>query len=289
VDGSGHVGLSFVVSGPDADLLEGFFLMHSTLAGIEEKSDGSLLYYIPASEWTKTFQESLQAFCREHPTIEFLGSEEIVDRDWNAEWEATILPQLATSELVITPSWKLEEARQMGAKYTITIDPKMSFGTGHHETTRLCLQAIEEMEVAGKRVLDLGTGSGILAMYALMRGARSAVGIDMDSWSIANAAENRALNNISESQFEIRQGTLETAARESETFDLILANLHRNILIENAGLLRKHSRANAWLVLSGILVYDVAEIRGAFEGARFTFSKELRENEWSCLVFQASK
>jgi ribosomal protein L11 methyltransferase len=287
---SGHVGLSFEASGHHSDLLEGFFLTHSTLAGIEEKSDGSLLYYIPASEWMKDFQESLQTFCLEHSEIEFLGSTKIQDHDWNAEWEATILPQRATTELVITPSWKLEEARAMSSKYTIQIDPKMSFGTGHHETTRLCLHAIEEIELSGMNVLDLGTGSGVLAMYALMRGAKHAVGIDTDSWSITNAVENRTLNNISESQFEIRQGTLETAAREGETFDVILANLHRNILIENARLLREHATPNAWLVLSGILVYDVAEIRTAFEDKHlFTFAKELRENEWICLIFQASK
>jgi ribosomal protein L11 methyltransferase len=286
---SGYIGLSFEASGADADLLEAFFLIHSTLAGVEEKNDGSLLYYIPFPEWTEAFQEWLEAFCTEHSEIEFLGSEEIEDHDWNAEWEATIVPQRATTELVITPSWKSKEAFEMRAKYTITIDPKMSFGTGHHETTRLCMKAIEEMNLAGKRALDLGTGSGVLAMYALMRGAKHAVGIDTDSWSITNALENRALNNISESQFEIRQGTLGTAAKESESFDLILANLHRNILIENARLLRKHMAPSAWLVLSGILMYDVAEIRAAFESERFTFSKELRENEWSCLIFQASK
>ena len=288
MEGSGHVGLSFGAHGPEADIVEGFFLTHSTLAGIEEKSDGSLIYYVPHSEWTKDFEAAFGDFCREHPTVVFLGFEEIEDRDWNAEWEATILPERATNDLIISPSWKLEEARKMAPKYLVTIDPKMSFGTGHHETTRLCLRAIEELDVAGKRVLDLGTGSGVLAIYALLRGAENAVGIDTDAWSIANAAENRALNDLRESQFEIRQGTLANASHEGETFQVILANLHRNLLIENAGTLRSHAAHDAWVILSGILVYDSQEIREVYEQENnFRFVKELRENEWSCLVFQA--
>jgi ribosomal protein L11 methyltransferase len=290
VTGRGHIALRFEAHGSNADRIEGFFLTHSTLSGVEEKSDGSIVFYIPFAEWTSDFETAMQAFCREHPEVEFLGSEEIPERDWNAEWEATVRPVWATSELIVTPSWNMEDAGSMGSKHTIAIDPKMSFGTGQHETTRLCLRAIEEMGIAGKRVLDLGTGSGILAIYALMRGAGKAIGIDTDAWSIANATENRALNNISESQFEIRLGTLADAAPDDETFDVILANLHRNILIENVGLLHRHSALEATLVLSGILVYDVAEVRAAFEGQRlFILTKELRENDWSCLIFQASK
>ncbi len=265
--------------------LEGFFLTHASFAGAQENDDGTVTFYIPHSEWNVDFEQSLHAFCREYPDVEFLGTETIEDRNWNAEWEATITPVQATRDLVITPSWKMEDAKKLGAKHIITIDPKMSFGTGHHETTRLCLAAMEELAMDGRAVLDIGTGSGVLAMYALLRGAKQAVGIDTDLWAIENAIENRALNNFSERQFEIRQGTMDEVVKE-EKFDVILANLHRNLLLSTVGQMQTHATDGAYVILSGILCYDASEVRAAYEKVNFKFIRELNENEWTALVFQ---
>jgi ribosomal protein L11 methyltransferase len=280
-----HAALQFDASDESRGALEGFFLTQTSLAGTEEDDDGSITFYVPASEWNSDFEQSLHAFCRDYSDVEFLGAEMIEDRNWNAEWEATIAPVEATRDLVITPSWKMEDAKKMGAKHIITIDPKMSFGTGHHETTRLCLVAIEELAMDGRAALDLGTGSGVLAMYALLRGAKHAVGIDTDLWAIDNAIENRALNNFSEQQFEIRQGTMGEVVKE-EKFDVILANLHRNLLLSTAGAMQTLAADGAYLILSGILCYDASEVRAAYEKANFKFIRELNENEWTALVFQ---
>ena len=191
----------------------------------------------------------------------------------------------ATPELVITPSWKKEDAKKLGSKHIIAIDPKMSFGTGHHETTRLCLTAIESFELDGCAVLDIGTGSGVLAIYALLRGAREAVGVDTDEWAIENARENRMRNHCSDRQFEIRAGTLDRI-RKQEVFHLIVANLHRNVLLEVVDQIHSHAIRDAYVILSGILIYDAEEIRSAYEKAKFTFVRELKENEWACLIFQ---
>ncbi len=264
------------------DALEGFFLLKTSLGGIQENDDGSLLFFIPEEEWNSELEEELHS---RFPMVNLFGTEIIEEKNWNAEWESSIIPVRVTEELVISPSWKLNEAKAIGSKYLLIIDPKMSFGTGHHETTRLCLKAIEEIPMSGLRVLDIGTGSGILALYAIVRGANSVVGIDTDQWSIDNAQENRSLNSIPESQFEIRSGTLD-GIEKGEKFDLILANIHRNVLLQIAEQIASHAKKGAFVVLSGILMYDADEIRALYEQS-MTFVRELKENEWSALVFRA--
>lgn len=269
------------------ELLHGFMLMTFAPQGIEEV-DGETIYYIEHAEWTPEKEAGVQHFLSQHTSVRFLGSETIEDRDWNAEWEATIEPQWATLKLVIAPSWKMDDARAMKSEYLITIDPKMSFGTGHHETTRLCLAAIEQLDTRGKHVLDIGTGTGVLAMYALLRGATDAVGIDTDEWSILNVKENRALNDISLEQFDIRQGTLDAVVHTNEQFDIILANIHRNVLIDIAKAMMVHANPGAYTVLSGLLVYDLEEVRDIYESVGWRFIQEARENEWACLIFQCA-
>ena len=282
--------LTFRADLDSEDALQGFMMMQTTVEGIEESSDGLLHYCIPLVEWTESFKSDLDEFLNRLParSAAFLRAEPLEIKDWNALWEASIEPLQASPELVITPSWKLEEAKAIGAKYLMVIDPKMSFGTGHHETTRLCLRAIESLDVARKAMLDVGTGSGVLAMYALMRGASHAIGIDTDQWSVENVEENRGRNGLTEAQFEVKRGTLQTAIDTSMKFDIILANIHRNILLEIADSLADHSHSGTYLVLSGLLTYDAAEVLERYHIAGFESVDELRENEWVALVMKYS-
>jgi ribosomal protein L11 methyltransferase len=281
-----YIALEFSADLQHVDALQGFFLMNSELGGVQENDDGTVTFFIPVSEWNPRLEDSLTEFCSQNEGIEFLGSEKIEDRDWNAEWEASIGVQWITGELVITPSWRIDEAKALSPKYLIVIDPKMSFGTGHHETTRLCLRAIETIEMDGKTLLDIGTGTGILAIYSLQRGAMNAIGVDTDSWSIENSIANRSLNNIPESRLEIRKGTIEIAIDSEEKFDVILANIHRNVLIEMASQIRSHLIINGMLILAGILIYDSEEVRAAYEALGFNLIRETQENEWACLTLQ---
>jgi ribosomal protein L11 methyltransferase len=284
--GDAHIALKFGADAEQLDALQGFFLTNCSLGGVQENDDGTTTFFLPVSEWTPSFEDSLIEFCNRFDEIEFLGSEKIEDRDWNAEWEASIGVQWITADLVISPSWRLDEAKALSPKYLIVIDPKMSFGTGHHETTRLCLRAIETIEMNGKRVLDIGTGTGVLAIYALQRGAVSAIGVDTDSWSIDNSIANRTLNNITENQFEIRKGTIEETINPNEKFGVILANIHRNVLIEMAIRIKSHLTISGVVVLAGILIYDSEEVRSAYEAVGFNLINETNENEWSCLTLQ---
>jgi len=282
------IALKFEGDSEKLDSLEGFFLTNCTLGGIQENDDGSMTFFIPVSEWNPSFEKSLTEFCAQTEDIEYLGSDKIEDRDWNAEWEASIGVQWITDDLVITPSWRIDEAKSLLPKHLIVIDPKMSFGTGHHETTRLCLRAIETIDMKDKRILDIGTGTGVLAIYALQRGAMNAIGVDTDVWSIDNSIANRSLNDISESQFEIRKGTIEETINAIEKFDVILANIHRNVLIDIAIQIKSHLVTNGLLILAGILIYDSEEVRLAYEAIGFNLISETNENEWACLTLQLS-
>jgi len=270
------------------ELLNGFMLTNATVEGIEETPDGFISFYIPTEEWSEQLQTSLQALIAEQPkgSIELLTADELEQRDWNAEWEQGIEPQQITSDLVITPSWKLVEAAELDAKYQIVIDPKMSFGTGHHETTRLCLRAVETLDVRNQHILDIGTGSGVLAIYALLLGAKSAVAIDTDVWSVENSIENRDLNNIPEQKLEIRAGELAQTVKKEESFSLIFANIHRNVLIALADDIKSHLTSSGIIILSGILVYDADEVSSAYTSRGFQLKNRLQENEWVALVLQ---
>lgn len=284
-----HIILTFVASPDEEDLLSGYMLTRFTLGGIEETDAGEIRMYIPEAEWTREAQENLTVFLESDSEIALLNIEELDSkRNWNAEWEAGIEPQFVTDSLVITPSWKRAEVEST-REHVIVIDPKMSFGTGHHETTRLCLRAIEEIDVNDKRVLDLGTGSGILGIYTLQRSAAHVLGIDTDEWAAENVRENLGLNNISEQQFRIEQGTLDSVVPSDEKFDIIIANIHRNILLELASDLLRHLMPAGVLLLSGLLTIDSEEVTSAYSELGFLLSKTYSEGDWTALLFHTTE
>lgn len=278
-----HVALTVSVPFEREEDVKGYVLVNYTVEGFEEEPGGGIIIYVN-EEWGNEKQAGLDAALRELGA-RLVHAEVIENKDWNAEWEASIEPVQVTNELVITPSWKLDEAQAIGAKHLLVIDPKMSFGTGHHETTRLSLQLVEQIDCEGKTVFDVGTGTGALAMYALKRGAKRAVGIDTDEWSFKNAQENRSLNNFSQEEFDIRFGDLASTIKREERFDIVLANIHRNVLLPLAEKLYEHTAARGKLILSGLLTYDADEVRSAYAAQGFIFDTMLQEHEWVALMF----
>jgi ribosomal protein L11 methyltransferase len=280
---SNFLSLTFEVSLDSEEALKGYFLMGYDVQGFEESSTGLITVYLLREEWHESDKELLTEFLSGQKEIKLLDSETIEEKDWNAAWEAEIEPVQISKDLVITPSWKLDVAKKLNWKHLLIVDPKMSFGTGHHETTRLCLKAIEQIDCQGKTILDIGTGTGALAMYALKRGAVLAVGIDTDEWSYKNAQENREKNSFTDAEFTIRQGDLGTTVKPDESFDIILANIHRNILLQIADEIRSHHNANGRLILSGILEYDAEEIIDVYQKAGYELINRMQENEWLAL------
>jgi ribosomal protein L11 methyltransferase len=203
----------------------------------------------------------------------------IEDTNWNEQWERTIQPIRVTDRIVITPSWHTYDAAP--GEIVLQINPKMSFGTGYHETTRLMLKLVEQHIRSGMDLLDIGTGTGVLAIAGVKLGARSAIGVDTDEWSYHNALENSHLNMVGD-KVNIVRGDLSCVRREG--FDMIFCNIQRNIIEQLIdGIARRLSTGGKFL-LSGILVEEGASLIRSLTASGFEVIEGLTENEWSAFV-----
>jgi ribosomal protein L11 methyltransferase len=204
------------------------------------------------------------------------------EADWAEEWKAFFPVLRVGRRLVIRPTWRSHRARH--GDVVIELDPGMAFGTGLHPTTRLCLAALEtladEQGIDGARVLDVGCGSGILAIAAARLGAATALGIDTDPIAVdatlANARRNRLGRRIA-----AREGTIPTG---EPAFDVVLANLIAGVLVPLAGGLRAELRPGGRLVASGIFVDREAEVRASFEAAGLELTDRAAEGDWIAIT-----
>ncbi len=248
-----------------------------------EQHDDVLDAWISADKFTEQARIRLSQLLEE----ESCGAWRIMDEEilqecnWNEEWEKTIEPQ-SIGRFFIHPTWS--DQTPPSDSIAITIDPKMAFGTGYHETTRLLLRLLPEYVRKDDSVLDMGTGTGILAIAALRLGAGRAIGIDIDPWSYDNALENARLNDVGD-RLEIRIGSAEMIP-ESAQFDLVLANINRNILLDLADVLFDCLAPGGILKLSGILEEDVAAITVHPRYRTMELLRTSSENEWRALVYR---
>ena len=243
--------------------------------GIEETDFGFLIYY-------QTREESDQAkeiFSRFEGEF-ILDEESVEDRNWNEEWEKSLETIRISDTLVITQSFN--EYKKSGDELVIRIDPKMSFGTGSHETTRLILGQLETVELSGKRVLDVGTGTGILAIAAVLLGADRALGIDNDEWCLLNGTENVQLNEVAD-RVEIRLA--EVGDTEHTLYDVVIANIQRNVLLDIAQELFLRTVKGGCIILSGLLHTDEEMIESAYAELGLKRESLTRLNEWICIVY----
>jgi ribosomal protein L11 methyltransferase len=163
----------------------------------------------------------------------------------------------------------------------------MGFGTGHHASTRLCLRWLQSISVAGTRVIDVGTGSGVLAIAAVILGARAAVGIDFDEDAITAARENVELNGVG-GQVELRASTLEAAADRDSQFDVVIANITGALIAREADKLRALARATGVLIASGFQTSELDHVTGALEAAGWSADAEIEEDTWLGVLYRAS-
>ena len=176
----------------------------------------------------------------------------IADEDWLETWKAQFTP-VRIGPFFVRPSWS--DARDDGIE--LVLDPGMAFGTGLHPTTRQCLEAVGDLEVRGRSVLDVGTGSGILAIAAAKRGARPVVGVDVDPLAVRAATENAQRNDV---RVEIREGS---AADVSGRFDIVLANLVADVIVAVAADLRARLAPGGVVVCAGIVAEKEGSVREA--------------------------
>lgn len=250
--------------------------------GFEQHDDG-LDAWISVDKFSEQAKIRLNQWLEEESggSWRIMDEEILQERNWNEEWEKTIEPQ-SIGRFFIHPTWS--DQTPPPDSIPITIDPKMAFGTGYHETTRLLLRFLPENVRSGDSVLDMGTGTGILAIAALRLGAGRAIGIDIDPWSYDNALENAILNDVAD-RLEIRIGSAEMIPEDVQ-FDLVLANINRNILLDLADVLSGCLASGGILMLSGILEGDVAAITGHPLYRTMELLGTSSENEWRALVYR---
>jgi Ribosomal protein L11 methylase len=203
------------------------------------------------------------------------------DKNWNEEWEKQINVIEVSDKIVIKPTFR--EYTPKEGQIVITIDPKMSFGTGEHSTTRIVLRLLEKYTAKGIRVLDVGTGTGVLAIASVLLGADYALGIDNDEWCYENALENIELN-LEINKAEFRLG--EVSQVEEKNFNLVLANIQKNVLLEIAKDLTEHLLPGGTLILSGLLADDETDITAKYTSLGLSFTEKIQLDEWIGLVFK---
>lgn len=241
-----------------------------------EETPDALVAYVPAPRWDGVARETVGRLLRERGETEAAMHEELVaDQDWNAQWEASMEP-VAVGPFVIAPTWA-DVPPEHADKTMLRIDPKMAFGTGYHESTRLVLRLLPSVVPEGGRVLDVGTGTGVLGIAALALGASSAIGVDIDPWSVTNGRENAALNGAGD-RFEIREGSLDVVPETG--FDLVLANIIRSVLEPMLPSLADIAASCAPIVLAGLLQAERERMLNAAEAVGLGLVEETSENEW---------
>ena len=203
--------------------------------------------------------------------------EEMPNINWNEEWEKNFSPINVEDQVSI----RAEFHENQNLPHEIIIQPKMSFGTGHHATTYLMIQQLLDMDLHNKTVLDMGCGTSVLAIFAKQQGAGKTVAIDIDEWSVENSIENAARNNV---ELEISQGTAENLG--GENFDIILANINRNILISDIPTYVSVLNSGGQLLLSGLCFFDVDDILEVCTEQKLTLEKKIQREEWVSLLLQ---
>ncbi len=257
-------------------------LMASELgsSGVWETGN-SLRCYFKGDDWQKEKGEIFLNFLcdlKKEKEIEFVVKE-LQEENWNEIWEKSIEPIEVGEKFVIKPSWKGYDKES--GRIVIQIDPKMSFGTGFHETTRLMLRAIEKYMKPGSRVLDVGTGTGILAIASIKLGAKEAIGVDIDEWAYVNAIENAQINNV-KGKFKVILGSIEDVAEKG--FDFILANINKNAIVAMIGLFYDKLKDEGILITSGYLDFEQGNIEENLRAFEFEIIDVFKEGEWVAIV-----
>jgi ribosomal protein L11 methyltransferase len=242
-----------------------------------EETENGLLAYVPQVDDPKEAIDQIQI-------LEQLGSaitytrKIIPPKNWNAVWERDFKPVHISDQCVIRAPFHAATSCQ----YEIVIQPKMSFGTGHHATTTLMLQRLLELDVAGKKVLDMGTGTGVLGILANKMGAQAIDALDIDSWSFENAKENCALNGCTE--VEVQLGDIDTVP--AKEYDLILANINRNVLLHHIPHYAALLAPNGVLLMSGFYEKDLAALEEIANFNGLLLEKYSVTNDWTAALFK---
>jgi len=257
-------------------------------AGFEtfEETETGLKGYVQQTLFDEaTLKEAIDDFPFEGVSISYTVSE-AEDRDWNEQWEQEGFDPIIVERgrtLAIHDGRHLPESNY---DISIEIDAKMAFGTGTHETTRMVCEMMLNISDDFPRVLDCGTGTGILSICALKLGAQEAIGYDIDEWSADNARHNAVINRVDD-RFTSLLGDASILNKVEGTFNLVLANINRNILLADMPQMRQKMAQGARLILSGFYTADIPLLTEKATELGLTLESQKEDNDWACLTFIA--
>ncbi|WP_321480755.1 50S ribosomal protein L11 methyltransferase [uncultured Bacteroides sp.] len=242
------------------------------------ESDSGLTAYIQQVAFDeKTLKKAIKEFPIEKTEISY-SWKEAEDKNWNEEWEKNFFqPIIIGNKCAIHSTFHKDIPK---TEYDIIINPQMAFGTGHHETTSLIISELLEADLQGKSLLDMGCGTSILAILAQMRGAYPITAIDIDSWCVSNSKENIVLNHAIGIEVELGDASV---LEKKGPFDIIIANINRNILLHDMPAYVARMNPNAELYMSGFYIEDISMIKDKAQslGLKFIDSKE--KNRWASI------
>ncbi|RFS19760.1 50S ribosomal protein L11 methyltransferase [Chitinophaga silvatica] len=268
-----HIAITIQVNDTLTDLL----IAQLSEIGFEgfEEQEQKLIAYIPADDLQ---EEALNDILAPHGIT--YTKEIIQPVNWNAVWESNFQPVLVDDFCGIRAEF--HDAFNPKPDYEIVITPKMAFGTGHHATTSSMIRLMETLPVKGKRVFDFGTGTGILAILAEMMGASVIDAIDYDEWAVNNTRENIEANGMTKTKV----WQADTLTDISSTYDIILANINCNILLQFMGEMKRILAENGQLLLSGILTTDEPQITEAAAAVGLQLTHKIEKDNWLALQFE---
>ncbi len=242
----------------------------------------SIKAYVSSDQYSQSWlQEQVDAICSniQVPLSQvYFHAEELPDRDYNQEWEQSHQPVLVDGFCWVRAPF---HPHRDDVKYEIEIEPKMSFGTAHHATTCLMLAMLEDESVEGRRVLDMGTGTGVLAILAAMKGASYVEAIDPDEWAFRNAQENFERNHVVVTPL-LGDAMLLTSDKH---FDIVMANINRNILLRDMKSYVDVLNAGGVLILSGFYEHDVQTLKEEAVLLGLLLDKQITRDDWTALKF----
>jgi ribosomal protein L11 methyltransferase len=247
-------------------------------AGFESfvESEEGVTAYIQKTEWRINILEDIFVLNSDEFSIEY-NYNEVAQTNWNAEWEKNFEP-IQVDDLV---SIRAPFHDNPNLKYDIVIEPKMSFGTGHHETTHMMVQHLLKLDLENKKVLDMGCGTGILAIFAEMKGAKPLDAIDIDNWCYENSLENVARNNCE--NISVYEGDASLLA--GKKYDVIIANINRNILLIDMKVYTNCLNEKGILLLSGFYEADIPVIDAEVSKFGLTLETTIQRNNWVALKY----
>jgi len=242
------------------------------------EDDNGLNAYIKAVDYSDEIKEKLKEFIIPEGTQISYQINKIKDQNWNAQWESNFEPIIVDNRCLVRASFHKDSPK---LDYEIIIDPKMAFGTGHHQTTYLMIEAILNDDFKDKVVLDMGCGTGVLAILAEMKDAKAITAIDIDEWAYRNTIENIKINGCKR----IKPLCGDVRLIAGKKFDVILANINRNILLSDITHYTESMIKNGKLILSGILKVDIEIITQNAISSGLTHLSTSTRDEWVTMSF----